>query len=176
MFSNPQKNIEQFILGEDWHVADFGTGSGAYALAAARAVGPDGKVYAIDVKTETLSRLKKEADTARLHNIEILRGNLEKLGGSGLRDEACDAIIISNVLFQIDDRQVFVREVGRVLKKGGKVLVVDWSQSFGGVGPEAGAVYREDAAQELFTGAGFSYERSIDAGAHHYGLIFKKKE
>lgn len=162
------------MLGEDWHVADFGAGSGAYALAAARAVGPDGKVYAIDVKKEVLARLKKEATERRLYNVEVLRGDVGKLGGSGLRDGAVDAVIISNILFQIEDKQVFAREVGRVLKKGGKVLIVDWSQSFGGIGPEAGAVFREDAARELFTGAGFSFERSIDAGAYHYGLVFKK--
>ncbi len=174
MFSNPEKNIEQFILGDGWHVADFGAGSGAYALAAARAVGADGKVYAIDVKADVLARIKKEADAARLHNVEVLRGNLEKLGGSGLRDAAMDAVIISNILFQIDNKQTFAREAARVLKKGGKALIVDWSESFGGVGPEASAVYREDAAKELFIAAGFSYERSIDAGAYHYGLVFKK--
>ena len=175
MFSNPEKNIEQFILGDGWHVADFGAGSGAYALAAARAVGADGKVYAIDVKADVLARIKKEADAARIHNVEVLRGNLEKLGGSNLRDGAMDAVIVSNILFQIDDKQTFTREAARVLRKGGKALVVDWSQSFGGAGPEAGAIVREETAQELFIAAGFSYERSIDAGAHHYGLVFKKQ-
>ena len=103
MFSNPQHNIEQFALGDDMRVADFGTGSGAYALAAARAVGADGKVYAIDVRQESLVRLKKEAEGARLRNIEVLRGDLEKLGGSGLRDGAVDAVVASNIQTQCCD-------------------------------------------------------------------------
>ncbi len=173
MFSNPQHNIEQFALGDDMRVADFGTGSGAYALAAARAVGGDGKVYAIDVRQENLSRLQKEAESARLHNIEVLRGDLEKLGGSGLRDGAVDAVIISNILFQVKDKKAFVKEAHRVLAPGGRMLVVDWAQSFGGAGPAADAVVREEEAKTLVLDEGFLYIKSIDAGAYHYGLVFK---
>ncbi|MBI2048818.1 MAG: methyltransferase domain-containing protein [Parcubacteria group bacterium] len=174
MFSNPQHNIDQFSLGDGMRVADFGTGSGAYALAAARAVGVDGKVYAIDVRQENLARLKKEADGARLHNIEVVRGDLEKIGGSGLRDGAVDAVIISNILFQIKDKKMFLKEAGRVLASGGRMLLVDWAQSFGGAGPAADAVVREESAKELVHGEGFVYIKSIDAGAYHYGLVFKK--
>lgn len=173
MFSNPQHNIEQFSLGDDMKVADFGTGSGAYALAAARAVGGDGKVYAIDVRQENLARLKKEADGARFHNIEVLRGDLEKLGGSGLRDGAVDAVIASNILFQLKDKKTFVKEAKRVLAPGGRFLIVDWAQSFGGAGPAADAVVREEDAKTLVLDEGFTYISSIDAGAYHYGMVFK---
>ncbi|MBI3074674.1 MAG: methyltransferase domain-containing protein [Parcubacteria group bacterium] len=175
MFSNPQHNIDQFSLGDDMRVADFGTGSGAYALAAARAVGGDGKVFAIDVRQENLTRLKKEADGARLHNIEVLRGDLEKLGGSGLRDGAVDAVIASNILFQLKDKRTFFKEVKRVLASGGRLLLVDWAQSFGGAGPEASAVVREEEAKTFALDEGFTYLKSIDAGAYHYGLIFKRQ-
>src|SRR3989338_9031748 len=150
MFSNPQHNIEQFALGDDMRVADFGTGSGAYALAAARAVGADGKVYAIDVRQE-------------------------KLGGSGLRDGAVDAVVASNILFQLKDKKTFFKEAKRVLASGGRLLLVDWAQSFGGAGPEASAVVREDEAKTLALDEGFTYIKSIDAGAYHYGLVFKKE-
>ena len=65
MFSDPEKNIEQFSLGKGMHVADFGTGSGFYALAAAEAVGETGRVYAIDVQKDLLEKLKKEAHNVR---------------------------------------------------------------------------------------------------------------
>ncbi|OGZ11575.1 MAG: hypothetical protein A3D67_00215 [Candidatus Lloydbacteria bacterium RIFCSPHIGHO2_02_FULL_51_22] len=174
MFSNPQHNIEQFALGDGMRVADFGSGSGAYALAAARAVGNDGKVYAIDVQESSLARLKKVAEEARLHAVEVVRGNLEKAGGSGLRDEGVHAVIASNILFQIKDKGAFVKEVKRVLHHGGRVLLVDWSGSFGGTGPEESAVVKEDTAKALFLAEGLSYEKSIDAGTYHYGLVFKK--
>lgn len=174
MFSDPKKNIEQFVLGEDMHVADFGSGSGAYSIAAAFAVGADGKVYAIDAKPELLSRLKKEAEEARLSNIEVINGNLEDEGGSNLRDGAMDAVIVSNILFQINDKSTFVSEVKRVLHSGGRVLVVDWKESFGGAGPQPENIIKEEAIKALFVSLGFSYEKNIDAGAYHYGIVFKK--
>jgi len=174
MFSDPQKNIEQFMLGEDWHVADFGASSGAYSIAASRAVGPDGKVYAIDVQQEPLARLNKEANEQRLGNIDILRGNLEKEGGSHLGDSSMDAVIVSNILFQLEDKKSFIEEVKRVLKQGGKVLVVEWSGSFSGMGPSSESVVKESEAKELFSTAGFVFEKDISAGSHHYGFVLKK--
>jgi len=174
LFSNPDNNIDQFSLGDGMYVADFGAGSGAYTLSAARAVGGDGKVYAIDVRQETLSRIKKEAAEKHLDNVEVLRGDLERAGGSGLRDGAVDAVIASNIFFQIQNKKVFLGEVRRVLRPKGRVLLIDWSASFGGTGPVPDAVVREETAKELFQAEGFAYEKSIDAGSYHYGLVFKK--
>ena len=173
-FSDPQKNINQFALGEGWHVADFGAGGGAYTLEAALAVGGDGKVYAIDVQEGKLLRIKNEARSRGLSNVEIIRGNLEKSGGSGLGDESMDAVIVSNILFQIDEKQTFAAEVNRILRIGGRVLVVDWTDSFEGLGPDASNVVSEESAKEIFTSAQFKYEKDIDAGEHHYGIVFKK--
>jgi hypothetical protein len=60
------------------------------------------------------------------------------------------------------------------LKVGGRALVVDWSDSFGGIGPEPKKVVTKIAAQEMFEKNGFHLDREINAGSHHYGLIFKK--
>ncbi|MBI2474518.1 MAG: methyltransferase domain-containing protein, partial [Candidatus Taylorbacteria bacterium] len=60
-FSDPSHNVEQFDLQSGMTVADFGTGSGYYAFAAAKAVGDKGKVYAIDVQKPLLEKLKREA-------------------------------------------------------------------------------------------------------------------
>jgi precorrin-6B methylase 2 len=59
MFSNPQKIIAQLDLQSGSRVADVGAGSGAYALAAAKAVGEHGKIFAVEVQKELLSRLER---------------------------------------------------------------------------------------------------------------------
>ena len=51
-FSDPQKNIDQLNIGEGKTVADLGAGSGFYTMAAAKAVGPSGRIYAVDVQQE----------------------------------------------------------------------------------------------------------------------------
>jgi len=174
-FSDPQSNIEQFSLQYGMRVADFGSGSGFYTLAAARAVGPHGHVYAVDVQKDLLSKLKNDATKAGLANVEVLWGDIEKLGGSKLKEASLDALIISNCLFQMPDKNTPAMEARRVLKPGGKVLVIDWADSFGGMGPQADMLVSQDKVRDIFEKAGFVSDSSIAAGDHHYGLIFKKK-
>ncbi len=95
-FSDPTSNIEQFSLQYGMRVADFGAGSGFYSLAAARAVGPHGHVYALDVQKDLLAKIKNDAVKANLANIEVLWADVEKPGGSKLKDRSLDAVIISN--------------------------------------------------------------------------------
>ena len=174
MFSDPEKNIKQFDLREGQHVADLGAGTGACVLAAARAVGSQGKVYALEVQRELLSRIKDEALKNHLGNVEVIWADIEKVGGTKLRNYAVDAAIVSNVLFQIEDRENFIKEIKRILKPGGRVLIVDWSDSFGGLGPQSSAVIPPEKARALFESAGFKFEQVIDAGAHHYGIIMTR--
>jgi len=174
MFSEPEQNVKQFSIGEGWHVADFGVGSGAYAIAAADAVGSDGRVYAVDVQNNLLTRVKKEAQERGLGNIEVVCGDIEEPNGSKLKDGSMDAVIVSNLLFQVDNKKEVAGEVKRVLRKNGRVLVVDWTGSYGGLGPHNDHIFSKDKAKDIFQEAGFEFEKDIQAGEHHYGLIFKK--
>ena len=174
MFSDPQKNLEQFGLAKGARVADLGSGAGHYALAAARIVGGDGRVFAVDVLKDLLQKIKNEAVRSHLINVETLWGDVERLGGTRLPDASVDAALVCNTLFQLEEKKDFPSEVKRILKPGGRVLVVDWRESFGGMGPQPEHVVAAQAARSLFENAGFSLEKEISAGAHHYGFIFKR--
>ncbi|MES2087479.1 MAG: methyltransferase domain-containing protein [Patescibacteria group bacterium] len=153
-------------------VADLGSGAGFYTMAAARAVGDKGKVYAVDVLKDLLEKLKNEARRSSLTNVEALLGNVEKLGGTRLADSSVDDVLVCNTLFQLEHKTDFPFEVKRILKPKGRVLVVDWKESFGGMGPQKEHVFSSDMARALFEKAGFVFQREISAGEHHYGLIF----
>jgi len=174
MFSDPHHNVEQLGLSDGAIVADLGAGSGFYSIEAARAVAPSGKVYAIDVQRDLLERLKKDAQRQHIRNVEILSGDLEKLGGSRIRESSCDVVIASNILFMLTDRKSFLLEAKRILKSNGRLLLIDWTASFSGMGPHADHVIYKDDAMRLVLAAGFTFEREINAGAHHYGIIFRK--
>ncbi|HEY4502610.1 MAG TPA: class I SAM-dependent methyltransferase [Candidatus Paceibacterota bacterium] len=172
-FSLPQQIIQALSLREGMYVADFGAGSGHYTLAAARKVN-DGKVCAVDIQKNLLSRIKNEASREGLSNVDVVWGDIDEVGGSRLAPHSMDVVILANVLFQIERRGMLVEEVKRVLKPKGRVLLIDWQESFGGVGPEERDVLRKNDAQELFLTAGFTLERDIStiAGDHHYGFVF----
>lgn len=175
MFSDPAKNIEQFGLLRGMHVADFGSGSGFYTIAAAKSVGDGGRVYAIDIQKELLHKIKNEANIEHIFNIEIIWGDIEKIGGTKLRNSSVDAVIASNIFFQVESKDTLCLEAKRILKKGGKILVVDWTDSFGGLGPRQSDVFSMLSARELFQKNDFVFDKEFNAGEHHYGLIFKKQ-
>ncbi len=173
-FTNPEKNLEALDLTLGLSVVDIGAGSGAYAIAAAKLVGDNGKVYAIDVQKELLAKLKNEAKRLRMHNIEIIWADAEKLGATKLRDGSVDAVILSNVLFQVEDKKGTIAEAKRILKSGGKGVLIDWTDSFGGLGPQPKDVFPKDEAGGTISSAGLTLVKEFDAGDHHYGLVFRK--
>ncbi len=173
MFSDPQKNIAQFEVEHGMKVVDLGAGSGFYTIEAAKKVGTSGMVYAVDVQQDLLNKIKNSAGMIGLHNIEVVWGNIEKLGGTKLRESVADRVILSNTLFQIApaDRDNLALEIKRLLKSGGKLMVIDWTA---GSSMKPVQTVPRMLAEGIFQKVGLQLEKSFDAGDHHYGLIFKK--
>jgi len=172
MFSNPEKNIAQLCLREGMRVADFGSGVGEYSLSAARHVGHTGRVYAVEVQKGLIEKLENEIKGLGVLNVECIWGNIEKERGTKIADHSMDAVIIANVLFLAEDRLGVVEEAARILKKGGKVLLIDWLSSFSGMGPAPEHVVEPKMAENLFTKRGFKFLEKIKTNPHHYGIIF----
>ncbi len=174
MFSNPEKNLIQFGISDGMQVADFGAGNGYYAFLLARKVGETGKVYCIDIQSDLLQKVSKEAEGEGLSNIEIVSGNIEKEKGSTLKEESVDVVLIANTFFQIEDREAVLKEAFRILRPKGRVLLIEWADSFAGMGPHKDHVVLKETAEKLFRDSGFTKDSEIDAGEHHYGLVFRK--
>lgn len=155
-------------------VADFGAGAGYLAVEAAEVVGKDGKVYVIDIQQELLTKSTHLAQEHHLDSIIFIHGDLEKENGSTLPDSSVDAVIISNLLFQCKNKTAVLQEAYRILKDKERILIVDWRESFGGVGPQPEHVLQESDLRVFAKDSGFTFISSIDAGAYHYGLIFRK--
>ena len=173
MFSDPQKNIAEFGVLDGMKVVDLGSGSGFYTIEAAKKVGPSGLVYAVDVQQDLLNKIKNSAGNIGLHNIEVIWGNIEKIGGTKLRESIADRVILSNTLFQIavEDRDNLALEIKRLLKSGGKLMVIDWNDG-SPLSPKS--LIPRMLAETIFQKVGLQIEKGFDAGDHHYGIIFKK--
>jgi ubiquinone/menaquinone biosynthesis C-methylase UbiE len=153
-------------------VADLGAGAGHYTLAAAAIVEPGGRVYSIDIQEDVLTHLRDSVVRAGWRNVETVWGNIEKPGGTKLKDQSMDAVILSNTLFQLEHKLAAMREIKRILRKDGKLLVVDWAGSYDGMGPAPHHVVREHTAEEIFIEGGFYKVKSFRSGPHHYAILF----
>jgi ubiquinone/menaquinone biosynthesis C-methylase UbiE len=154
-------------------VADFGSGSGAYALLIAEALANSGVVYAIDVQRDLLRRTHNEAKRRGLNNVAVIWADLERQGASKIADQTLDLVLISNLLFQIKDKASVFSEAWRVLKPSGHLIVIDWNGSYGGMGPQKEDVVDKDSALAFARATGLELQREFSAGAHHYGLVFR---
>lgn len=170
MFADPVKNLRAFGLEENNIVADLGAGTGFYSIAAGK-MAPRGKVYAIEINKDFLATIKSKVKGANLNNVEIIWGNIEKIGGTKIGDGIVDAIIASNVLHQVENKNKFIGEIKRILKPKGKMLLIDWSAN------SAITAFKmaipKSKAREMFEKEDFIFEREINAGAYHYGMIFR---
>ena len=173
-FAHPPRNVAVLGIEPGMSIADFGSGSGAYVLLIAEALRGAGEVYAIDVQKDLLRRTYNEALKRRCTNVTVLWGDLELAHGSKLADATVDLVLISNLLFQVEMKSAVLAEAIRVVRKGGRVAVIDWTDSFGGMGPTRDMVFGKDAAREVAKESGLTFQKEFAAGAHHYGLIFRK--
>jgi len=171
-FLNPSEVLKQLRLEKEMVAADFGCGSGGWVLPLARQL-EEGKVYAIDILEEPLSALKGRAKLEKIFNIEIIRSNVEAKNGSKLSNNSCDLVLMTNLLFECENKKNVLEEGKRVLKPGGKILVVDWIKD-NPLTTEIEWVDFEEIkkiAKEL----DLKLEKEFEAGAYHHGLIFTKQ-
>jgi len=170
-FIDPNQVLRQLRLRNNMTAADFGSGSGGWAIPLAKKL-EDGKVYAIDILEEPLSVLKSRALLEKLFNIQIIRANIEDKKGSKLADSSVDLVLMTNLLFEVEDKKKVLEEGKRVLKQKGKILVVDWIKD----NPLTKEIeyLSFDEIKEITKNLGLKIEKEFEVGKYHYGVIFEK--
>jgi SAM-dependent methyltransferase len=103
-------------------VVDLGSGAGNDVFIAARAVGPTGRVFGVDMTPEMIARARANAEKLGAANVEFRLGEIEALP---LESAVADVVISNCVLNLVPDKQKAFAEIYRVLKPGGRFTVSD---------------------------------------------------
>jgi ubiquinone/menaquinone biosynthesis C-methylase UbiE len=173
-FVDPNMVVTHFHIREGDIVADFGAGSGYFVEALARLVGQSGRVYACEIQRELVEKLGALVRSKGLFAVDPIWCDMETERGVKIADGVLDVAIMVNTLFQLEQKEVALKEVARTMRSGGKFFIIDWSESFGGLGPQPGDVVTSVQAKAIAEASGFVYERTFDAGDHHYGIAFRR--
>jgi len=171
-FLDPEKIIDQLKLEPDWRAAEFGCGTGGFAVALAKKLFK-GIVYALDIQEEPLSALAGRAKAEGLSNMRTIQCDLEDPQGSTLQNEFLDLVLIANLLFQVEEKEAVLKEAKRVLKPKGKIVVVDWRPN-SPFGPEGERISFEEVEKMMRVKLEMRLVKEIDAGTYHWGAVFEK--
>jgi SAM-dependent methyltransferase len=146
---------------------EVGAGTGAYTLPMARAVAPGGTVDAFDVQQEMLDELTRRADRQGVSNVRPQQGDAQRLPYA---DASFDAAYLVTVLHEVPDQDRALRELCRVVRPGGRVVVGEMSPL-----PTAHFV-RLPLLEPRAAAAGFRFERRLGPSLLWYARFSRMPE
>jgi len=165
---NPESVIADLQGGMTF--IDVGCGDGFFSLLAAKKVGPNGRVYAVDVHSSRVKMLQDKADAKKLSNIVAVVGRAED---TVFCKGCADIVFYSMDLHDFDDSVQVLGNAKLMLKPDGKIIDLDWKKIKMEFGPPFDIRFSEQKVSELLDAAGFKVESARDAGPYHYLLTGK---
>ncbi|TET68255.1 MAG: class I SAM-dependent methyltransferase [Candidatus Aminicenantes bacterium] len=115
-FFLPRKKIlDEVGIKEGFHILDYGCGPGDYVAAASKLVGKSGKVYALDIHTLAIQKVKDVVSKYNLQNVETIRSDCK----TGLPDNSIDVVLLYDTFHDLSHPNRVLKELHRVLKPKG---------------------------------------------------------
>ncbi len=173
---NPKKIFDSiFPIELNWRLADLGCGTMAFfTLEAARRVGNKGEVYAVDVQKQVLAAVNQLSKTQGLYNVATVWSNIEIVGATNIPNESLDACFLVTTLFQVDDKNKAIQEAERLLKPGGKILIVDWRTSNAPVAPQANRIIDQQQLKKDIINNHLNIISEFQPTSFHFGMVVEK--
>jgi arsenite methyltransferase len=171
-WQKPDEVVRALGLKPGAVVADLGAGTGYFTVRFARPVGPKGRVLAVDIDPKLLERVRDRALSLKLTNVETV---LATADDPKIRAGSVDVIFICDVIHHIENRPAYYKLLGKALKPGGRLAIVDFHKRPMPVGPSIEMkIARVDLIREV-TANGFRLVGEHTMLPHQYFLIFGTK-
>jgi arsenite methyltransferase len=121
-WQQPEAVIQSLAIRPGDHVADLGAGGGYFTFRLADAVGPTGRVYAVDVDKSNLDYIARRAKEGGYTNVEAI---LAKYDDPLLPEGGVDLIFTCNTYHHLENRTDYFASAARYLRPDGRVVVID---------------------------------------------------
>ncbi len=117
----PERILKEVGIGTGQTVLDFGCGPGGFAIAAAKLVGTNGRVYALDINPFAVQAVREAARKMGLDNLAAVLGGM----ADNVPGDSVDAVLLYDTLHDLDDPEHILADIHRVLRTGGLLSVSD---------------------------------------------------
>jgi ubiquinone/menaquinone biosynthesis C-methylase UbiE len=154
---------------------DVASGRGIYSLAVSDIIGPQGRVFAVDLWAEGIEMLKTAAQEKGIENITALVSDVGRR--IPVEDQSIDVCLIATALHDfVEDRidRGVLNEIVRVIKPAGRLAVMEFKKIDGPPGPPKHIRLTPEDVADMLDPYGFKKERSADVGPYNYLMLLKK--
>lgn len=154
-----------------------GIGSSAhFVLPGADIVGPEGRVYAIDILKAVLTATESRIQQMGLQNIVTVWSDLEVYGAAKeVHDHTLDALSMVNLLYETKQDEHVFNEANRMLKQGGKALIIDWLPIEASFGPPMEQRTSLDKVRQMAKVVHWKESHTFQPSPYHFGVVFEKE-
>ncbi len=169
--------FQELDLKEDITFLDVACGRGAYTLAVADIIGNNGQIYAVDLWEEGIGILSEEAASKGIQNITTFVSDVAQ--HIPIEDDCVDACLMATVLHDlVADKidQQTLKEIVRVMKPEGTLVIVEFFKKQGPPGPPKPVRLSPEEVDQMLTVHGFQQKRYTEIGPDNYLQIFLKRE
>lgn len=170
-----EKVLAELNLQKNHNVLDVASGAGNYSLAIAEALGGNGMVYAFDLWKDGVDELNRRRDARNLQNIKTAVTDVSK--EIPLQASAIDVCLIATALHDLVEDGTgdgALKEIARVLKPGGRLVVVEFRKMDGPPGPPKHIRLSPVELDELVVPFGYEKEHTVEAGDYTYVSTYFK--
>ena len=168
-WQKPEALVAALGLTPGMTVADLGAGTGYFSRYLSRAVGDTGTVFAVDTEPNLVAHLRERAEQEDTANVIPV---LASFDDSRLPRGAVDLVLIVDTFHHLDHRLEYLKRLGRVLKPGGRVVVVDWQAKDLPVGPPLEHKIARDEVVSEMRAAGYRLADEPPVLPYQYVLAF----
>lgn len=172
-FLNPAEVVAQTGLMMGQTVADLGCGNGFYVLPAAQMIGNTGTVYAVDLMEQKLAATVSIANQFGYKNVRVVQADLTKPFFE-IPANSCDLVIVSNILHETQAYAELIKNIYRILKSPGHVVIVEWKRTATPFGPPLERRLDQQKIEILLMQSGFRKDKDLQADGYHYAVLFEK--
>ena len=167
--------LNKIVKNDSEKVADLGCGAfGYFVFPLAKRIGRHGKIYAVDIMKSNLDNIKKTANLENLNQIETVWSDLEIYQGTKIDSDSLDSALLVSVLSQSNDYKAILQETKRMLRRDGRLLIVDWdnNKSPFDINPEKRL--NKEELKKTADDLGWQIAEDFPAGKYHYALLLIK--
>lgn len=165
---NPKNTLEKVGFKEGMILCDIGAGTGIFSFPATEI--SRNEIFALDISEDMIELLTSRVREKNIENLNIKKVVSEKLP---LEDNICDMAIMVTVLHEIENKAKMLNEISRVLKRNGKLMIIEFHKRKTPMGPPVEHRLSEEEVKSLCNKNDLRTIDKFSLGENFYGIVFQ---